>query len=102
MKEKNFTQIIIDKTIVKLKLISANKRIDFNVNDAYQYMVKTRQEKVKEIFLNVRKDMEESDILKGLDRKKPVLHSLTRQVMNISLDHECMKYAEEILMNCKI
>lgn len=101
MKEKNFTQIIIDKTIIKLKLISANKHIDFNINDAYQYMVKTRQEKVKEIFLNVRKEMEAADIMKGLERKKPVLHSLTRQVMNISLDHECMKYAEEILINSK-
>jgi hypothetical protein len=96
------TKIMKQLTSEAIIQISKKENQKFDVEKATKYFQETAKEKFKEIYLEVKKDMAAADFMKGLDRKKPVMHELVKSAMNISMTHGCTMYGKEIFEHSKI
>jgi hypothetical protein len=76
--------------------ISAQHNIKFDNQKASSFMIQTQRERIQKIMDAVKKESDDANFLLS---KKPTL--LMIQVGQVTLQHEIMKYAQEILEHAK-
>ena len=96
------TKIMKQLTSEAIIQISKKENQKFDVEKATKYFQQTAKEKFQSILTEVKKDMAAADFMKGLDRKKPVMHQLVKTAMDISITHGCTMYGKEIFEHSKI
>ena len=82
--------------IVGKNLLSVSEAQKLEINEQFKNFATDRYNSAIKL---ASKESGEADFMGGLDRKKPVVHTLVKQAYEISFKHSCLQFSKEILKN---